>query len=270
MCLQPLPEVLKTPENSSGGILVVCMPGLGPVKKPLRKGNFFDNSIDRGCVVERFIEWFPLWGIKPMRMRGREGAFERQFFTLQWPQRPVEDAHGPQMVPLIAEKIEELAAVLERRRPRIIIFLSRYLWLAANTSQARARLSGILGKPLDEGRRITGERLNACAQSWENCLMLALPQPSKNTTDKFVQSLAAGMRAALSRASCPLLAEQSTDPLLSAARECLVLDREASIRRIAAELHVEKTRAQALFDSLKDRAWTEKDGRPTLMKSLRS
>ena len=263
MCAVPLPEVLTTPENSCGGILIVCMPGLGPEKKPLRKGNFFDNSIDRGTVLHRFIEWFSLWGMRPTRTRGREGPFERQFFTLQWPDEPIENAHGPQMVPLIAEKVDELAAVLEARRPRIIIFLSRYLWLAANTTQSRQRLADVLGAPLDEGRRITSERLNACAQRWEKCLMIALPQPSKNTTEKFVQSLASSMRAALSGANWPLTTQQSTDPLLSAAGGCLIVDREASIRRIAAELHVDEKRAQALFDALKDKAWREKDGRPT-------
>ncbi len=256
--LHPLPEVLDTPENASGGILVVAMPGLGPETAPLRRGNFFDNSIDRGEVIERFIGWFSLWGVDLERVRGREGPFERQFFTCEWPQTPPA-GHGPQMVPNIAKEVGALAQVLQKRRPRLVIFLSRYLWLAANTPEARAVLDPVIGAPVDEGRRISSARLNAHVQRWEKCLVLSLPQPSKNTTTAFVLSVAAGVRRAL--AACGSLpAARAADPLLPQAGGCLVIDKEKSIRSIAARLHVERERAAALFDSLENKAWIRNNG----------
>ena len=178
-----IPEVLETPENACGGVLVALLPGLGPQTPPVRRGHFFDNSIDRGAVLEAFIGWFSLWGIPVCRMRGGEGPFERQFSTLQWPSEAcvLAHAHGVQMVPRIASRIDELAVVLEQRRPRLVIFLSRYLWLAANLPESRERLAAAAGAPLDEGRRISAHRLNATHQRWQRLEMLALAQPSKNT-----------------------------------------------------------------------------------------
>ena len=258
----PLPDVLETPENASGGVLVVTLPGYGPTEPPVRRGNFFDNSIDRGPVLKAFIGWFSLWGIEPNCVRGRERAFERQFFTLEWPasKSVFKHAHGPQMVPRIAGCIDELAAVLKARRPRLVIFLSRYLWLAVNAPEAREVLADIIGSPLEEGRRITTGRLNAVHQSWQGVTMIALPQPSKNTTAQYVATLAPGVRQALreTRAAIP---ENASDPLALRAREYLIIDREASIASIAARLHVEKIRAAALFDALEGEAWTSDGAR---------
>ncbi len=258
----PLPDVLETPENASGGVLVVTLPGYGPTEPPVRRGNFFDNSIDRGPVLKAFIGWFSLWGIEPNCVRGREGAFERQFFTLEWPasKSVFKHAHGPQMVPRIAGCINELAAVLKARRPRLVIFLSRYLWLAVNAPEAREVLADIIGSPLEKGRRITTGRLNAVHQSWQGVTMIALPQPSKNTTAQYVATLAPGVRQALreTRAAIP---ENASDPLALRARECLIIDREASVASIAARLHVEKSRAAALFDALEGEAWTSDGAR---------
>lgn len=253
-------EVLPTPENSSGGVAIVTFGGLGPEVKPARRGFFFDNSIDRGTVLNRFCTWFDAWGIPVQRLRGSDGAFERSFFTFEWPADPITNAHGPQMVGKIAEQIDALKTMLEERRPRLVIFLSCYLWQAANTEASRAALLPVIGAPLEDGRRITTARLAAYLQPWQGTTMLALPQPSKNTTPAFVATLAAGVQEAFERAEC--LPESSVDPLLKSASAFLIVDRLESIRSLRAHLHVSEARAQALFDALEGRAWQRAaDGR---------
>lgn len=255
-----IPEVLATEENSEGGILVVTLPGFGPEKLPTRRGTFFDNSVDRGRVLEDFIGWFAMWGIPVKRVRGTEGAFERSFFTLEWPREEIQNAHGPQTVKVIASHIDEFLKVVENCKPRLIIFLSCYLWQAVNLDEIKTLLEPALGKPLDEGRRITDKRLGAYLQRWQKCAMLALPQPSKNTTEAIVRSLAGGVQAALE--TVRLLPTTVDDPLLEAAEEHLILDAEQSIRSIAVELHVDHARAQKIFEALKDKCYVKmKNGR---------
>ena len=257
-----IPEVLETPENACGGVLVALLPGLGPQTPPVRRGHFFDNSIDRGAVLEAFIGWFSLWGIPVCRMRGGEGPFERQFSTLQWPSEAcvLAHAHGVQMVPRIASRIDELAVVLEQRRPRLVIFLSRYLWLAANLPESRERLAAAAGAPLDEGRRISAHRLNATHQRWQRLEMLALAQPSKNTTREYVAGLAPAVQQILAHSGV-IAPPRAADPLLPRARDCLVVDRAASIQSVAARLHVDAARAEAIFDALEGDAWRSDGGR---------
>ena len=169
---------------------MVTQPGYGPESySSARRAFLFDKSVDRGPVLNRFADWFSLWGIDIKRVRGTEGAFERSFFTLEWPPQPV-SGH---------ESIFALRDVLLERRPRLVIFLSCYLWQAVNTPNAQSALNEACGEPLDQGRRITGERLAAYAQKWTKVRMLALPQPSKNTTEKCVLAMAQGVRQTLER-----------------------------------------------------------------------
>ena len=258
-----LPEVLLTDENSSGGILVATLPGYGPSVAPTRKAFFSDTSVDRGPVMNRFIEWFDLWGMPLAHSRGKDGPFERSFFTQQWPLSPIPKAHGPQMVPKIAERIEELTATLAQRQPRLVIFLSCYLWQAINLPEAIAVLEPYFGKPLETGRRITSARLAAYRQRWEKTLVVALPMPSKNTGETYVRSLASDMQQAL--ASTRELPRETEDPLLETAREWLILDKEASVRSFLVNLHVNEARAEALFAAMVNKVW-EPDvaGRPKL------
>ena len=251
----PVPDVVKTRENASGGILVVTQPGYGPRESAaVRRAFLFDKSVDRGPVLNRFGEWFPLWGIDVKTVRGTEGAFERSFLTLEWPPEPVA-GHGPQTVPRIAEHIEALAQVLKERRPRVVIFLSCYLWQAVNRPEALVRLTPLLGAPLDQGRRISTQRLAAYVQHWPQTTMLALPQPSKNTTDAVVRGLAQGVRRVL-EAAAPA-PQHVRDPLTEAALDYLFLDRDKTIRLMAAGLHIQKERARAIFEALQDTAWTD-------------
>ena len=151
----PVPEVVRTQENALGGVLVVTQPGYGPEEySSARRAFLFDKSVDRGPVLNRFGDWFELWGIDVKRVRGTEGAFERSFFTLEWPEVPV-SGHGPQTVPHIAEHILALRDSILERRPRLVIFLSCYLWQAVNLPSSLEVLSDACGSPLDHGRRIT-------------------------------------------------------------------------------------------------------------------
>lgn len=250
----PIPEVVQTRENISGGILVVTQPGYGPqAYSSVRRAFLFDKSVDRGPVLNAFARWFSLWGIDIKRVRGTEGAFERSFFTLQWPPEVV-SGHGPQTVPRVAEHIGALRAVLAERRPRLVIFLSCYLWQAVNTPDALLALSEVCGKPIDKGRRITSERLAAYVQKWSSGMrMLALPQPSKNTTEKCVRAMAQGVREALEQ--CAPVPANAQDPLLESALDFIYLDREKTIRLIAAELHIQVERAASIFASFENKLW---------------
>ena len=232
---------------------MVTQPGYGPESySSARRAFLFDKSVDRGPVLNRFADWFSLWGIDVKRVRGTEGAFERSFFTLEWPPQPV-SGHGPQTIPHIAESIFALRDVVLERRPRLVIFLSCYLWQAVNTPNAQAALKEACGEPLDQGRRITGERLAAYAQKWTKVRMIALPQPSKNTTEKCVLAMAQGVRQTLEE--CAPAPENVQDPLTESALDFLYLDRDKTIRLMAAGLHIQKERAAEIFDSLEGSAW---------------
>lgn len=255
----PVPEVLDTKENASGGILIVTQPGFGPSEiSSGRRAFLFDKSVDRGPVLNRFAEWFALWGIDVKTVRGTEGAFERSFSVLEWPPAPVE-GHGPQTVARIAEHIALLAEVIQKRRPRLVIFLSCYPWRAVNLPSSLAVLENLCGHPADKGRRITDERLAAYSQRWSSGMrMLALPQPSKNTTEKCVRAMAQGVREAFE--ACAARPESVRDPLTESALDYFFLDKDKTVRLMAAGLHIQKKRAQAIFESLENTLWIEEKG----------
>ena len=140
-------DILETPENRSGGLLVVTMPHTVSESTASRRAFLSDRSVNRGPVLERFCEWFSLWGMPLQRTRGKESAFERAFALALWPAREPADAHGPQFVKAVAPQVPELLKILEARRPRLVIFLSAYLWQAVQRAeQEKGRPSAIILK----------------------------------------------------------------------------------------------------------------------------
>lgn len=247
-----LPEILLSDENKSGGILIVIQPGYGPKPPQVGRRSFFsDRQVDHGKLLNSLIDWFDLWSIPLVRSRGQDTAFERSFFTFEWPSETVTQGHGPQLVPKFASYAHELAELLKDRKPRLVIFLSCYLWQAMNL--AKDIFLETAGRPLENGRRITSERLAAYIQQWEKLTVLALPQPSKNTTEKYVRTLSSGVQEALRRVR--ILPTETKDPYLESARDCLIFDREASVFSIQTQLHLSRDRAEKLFDALKDKAY---------------
>ena len=257
-------DILETPENRSGGLLVVTMPHTVPESTASRRAFLSDRSVDRGPVLERFCEWFSLWGMPLQRTRGKESAFERAFALALWPAREPADAHGPQFVKAVAPQVPELLKILEARRPRLVIFLSAYLWQAVTAPDTEALTAAVCGKALDTGRRLSDTRLAAWVQKREKCVFLALPQPSKNTTDTVVRSWAAAIQRIFNAVKA--VPDTAEDPLLTAAAQSLVLDPVLSVRRIQSMLHVPPERAAALFDALKESVWSpDAAGNPCLL-----
>ena len=142
-------DILETPENRSGGLLVVTMPHTVPESTASRRAFLSDRSVNRGPVLERFCEWFSLWGMPLQRTRGKESAFERAFALALWPAREPADAHGPQFVKAVAPQVPELLKILEARQPRLVIFLSAYLWQAVTAPDTEALTAAVCGKALD-------------------------------------------------------------------------------------------------------------------------
>ncbi len=250
-----LSDVLETPENASGGLLVVTMPRTVPADETPRRAFLSDNSVNRGPVLERFIEWFSLWDMPLARVRGRESALERAFALALWPKKEPALAHGPQLVKAVADQVPDLLKVLKARRPRLVIFLSAYLWQAITTPEAEPLTTEACGRALDAGRRLSDTRLAVWVQKRERCVFLALPQPSKNTTNAVVKAWASGIQRVF--ASVRAVPDAATDPQIAAAAQALVLDPAASVQRIAARLHVSLDRARALYDALEGCAWTQ-------------
>ena len=256
-------DILTTKENKTGGILVVLLPGFVSRIGTGPRSFLSDRTLLLGKTLSAFCDWFSLWGIPFSRTSGTEGAFERSFFVASWPDAAPLNAHGPQLVPKIAEHASELNALLLQRKPRLVIFLSCYLWQAMNLAREAFSLSA--GAPLEEGRRITDKRLAAYIQHWEKLTTVALPVPGKNTTKDFVLSLAAGMQSVFRDLN--ILPLDSADPLLEKASEALILDREESILSIRTALHVNEKRAKELFEALKGRSYAiDKSGRAVIRK----
>lgn len=261
-----LSDLLETPENATEGLLVVTMPRTVPAGDTPRRAFLSDNSVNRGPVLERFIEWFSLWDMPLARVRGHESALERAFALTLWPEKEPAGAHGPQFVKAVADQVPDLLAVLKARRPRLVIFLSAYLWQAITTPEAEPLTTEACGRALDAGRRVSGTRLAVWVQKRERCVFLALPLPSKNTTDAVVKAWASEIQRVF--ASVRAVPDEAVDPQIAAAAQALVLDPQASVQRIAALLHVSPDRAKALYAALEGRAWTlDRAGRNVLMEN---
>lgn len=246
-----LTDILTTKENKSGGILITIAPDFVQAVQADRRSFFSDKTLSHGTALDLFCSWFEFWGIPLVRRAGTETAFERSFCVATWPEVMPENSHGPQLIPKIAEHASELNAVFAERKPKLVIFLSCYLWQAMNV--AKGVFSQTAGIPLEAGRRLTDKRLAAYAQRWSTLMTVALPLPGKNTTKEYVCSLAGGMQSVFRETA--LLPKSSSDPLLVAAAKMLVFDRTTSIDSIRVHLHVDKKRAESLFDALENRVY---------------
>lgn len=237
-----------TPENRSGGVLVLIPADFAPSGASFKgKSHFFDAAVNRGPVLNALADWFTLWGFTPSRNRQNASAFERSFSVELWPAAPLKNtaARGPQLIAEYAGFAPGLHDILEKYGPSLVIFLSNYLWKAAALS--KDRLPAPWSSPLDEGRRITDQRLAAYSQSFPGAQALSVPLPSTSTTDAYVKSLAGGVQAAFARAG--ILPEGLPDPLTQQAMAHLYLDPVKSTREIAVHLHVPEDRAKLLFDA---------------------
>ena len=256
-----LTEILTTKENKTGGILIVLAPDFVQTGSAKRSSFFSDRVLGLGKTLDLFCSWFELWGIPLARKSGSEGAFEHSFCVATWPEVLPEHARGPQLVPKIAKDAFSLNAVLKERRPELVIFLSCYLWQAMN--EAKDAFSQTAGVPLEAGKRLTDKRLAAYVQRWTSLTTVALPLPGKNTTKEYVLSLASGMQSVLRQTT---RFPEVSDPLLAAANNVLIFDKAESIASIRAHLHVDKKRAEELFDALKGKAYElDKAGRPRVL-----
>lgn len=244
----PIPCTLPTVENQDGGIMIVIASGYGPKQQAARRSFFSDEGIDKGTVLNRFVSWFDQWSMPLAKRRGSDTAFDRRFFCLEWPSEAIGSAHGPQQVAHFARRIDELVQAVQTHRPKIVIFLSCYLWQAVNLPDSVAALKTIWGEPKTAGRRLSSHRLGAFHQSWDKVEVIALPMPSKNTTDTFVQSLSQPIHSVFNKVG--LLPEGASDPLIRQAAQCLVLDENATVQRIRTQLHITSERARSLFKSL--------------------
>ena len=154
-----LTDILTTQENKTGGILIVLAPDFVQTGAATRRSFFPDRMLGLGKVLDDFASWFELWGIPLARKAGSETSFERSFCVATWPDTMPEHAHGPQLVPKIAEDAFALNALLHARRPSLVVFLSCYLWQAMN--EAKDAFTQTAGVPLETGRRLTDKRLAA-------------------------------------------------------------------------------------------------------------
>jgi hypothetical protein len=244
----PVPTTLPTEENKEGGVMIVLASGYGPQQSAARRSFFSDTGVDKGAVLNRFVTWFDQWSLPLAKRRGADTSFDRRFFCIEWPESDIGPAHGPQQVARFADRIDELVRVVEERRPKIVVFLSCYLWQAVNLPDSMQALKKAWGAPKSAGRRLSSHRLGAFHQSWDKVEIIALPMPSKNTTDAFVLSLAQPVHAIFDKVG--FLPDGSSDPLILQAARCLVLDKDASIQRIRTQLHITPERARALFNGL--------------------
>ncbi len=185
------PGTADTPENTDGGILIVMPPGWGPEKhegekEPKARGLIVSAQIDRGPVIPECLRWLERSGLDV-----RETA--KAFSVLVWPSEPIRNAHGPQTVPKLVENRAMFIDECRRRRPRILIFLSCYLYDAFRDAGMADDVREVFGHELEKSHRLTSTRLRAEAMRVEKAIVLGLPLPSRNTTPAFVDALVKGL-----------------------------------------------------------------------------
>ena len=199
MRLNP-PAAADTPENLSGGVLLVLMPGFGPedggrdpgaLMRP--RGLLTSAQIDRGTAVPRVLKWLAASGLDL-----RSAAPFLQLTV--WPEAFEGRPHGPQCVKALVRQSEAFLQTVAERQPRLMVFVSCYLHDAACEPELDEALSAALGRALEPPRRLCAARLRTQIQRRERCLMVALPVPTANATPAFE----AALTAALSRELRPL------------------------------------------------------------------
>lgn len=185
------PGTADTPDNADGGVLIVLPPGWGPEKRPgeeepKARGLITSAQIDRGPLVPICLHWLERAGL-PVRRN------VRSFSVAVWPKMPLENVRGPQMVPKLVAAGEDVLAECRRRHPRLVIFLSCYLFDAFRDTALADEVSDIFGAELEKTRRLTRRRLRAEVVRYERALVLGLPLPSQNTTSVIVEDLVEGL-----------------------------------------------------------------------------
>lgn len=196
MRLNP-PAAADTPENLSGGVLLVLLPGFGPedggrdpaaLTRP--RGLLTSAQIDRGPYVPRVLKWLAAAGLDL-----RSAAPRLQLAV--WPEAFEGRPHGPQCVKALVRQSDAFLKTVAERRPRLLVFVSCYLHDAACAPELDGPLTAALGRAIEPPRRLCASRLRVQIQRRERALILALPVPTANATPAFEAELTAALRREL-------------------------------------------------------------------------
>lgn len=209
-----VPATADTPENMSGGCLIVAPPGCGPLCPEVEsdmaqderealperlahltraRGVITATQIDRGPAVRRVLHWLEAAGINVQ-------AESRSFALMTWPkiqhQKPWEGCRlrGAELVRAMEAQIAQFGAVCAARRPKLVVLLTPAMADAINTTCALETLRESLGVPQSPPRRLTDQRDRALVQRWPGMLLLALPVMSPHMTPEAEAEVAASLK----------------------------------------------------------------------------
>ena len=193
MRLNP-PAAADTPENRSGGILLVLQPGYGPdpdgrdpVQLVRPRGLLTSAQIDRGPLLPRVLRWLAEAGLN---LRTAAPALQ----LTVWPERFEGEPYAAQRIKALAVQSGDFLDTVARRRPRLIVFVSAYLHDALLEPGVSARFAETVGRACEPPRRLTTGRLRARIQRWEKAIVISVPVPCLSVTPAFETELTAALR----------------------------------------------------------------------------
>lgn len=213
------PGTAETPENASGGVLIVALPGMGPERPPepegvdpeswtemleRPRGLITATQVDRGPYVRRALAWLSSAGFDV-------NAASRHFAVMTWP-GPSEDvcqdssahnaswrrmvppeAKGARLPRWLAANAQGFLEVSARRRPKLVVFLSGAMLEATESPELASSVTDIYGPPQTPPCRLTDTRLAVWAQRRREALFLALPVSAAQATPAFEAALTEGL-----------------------------------------------------------------------------
>lgn len=167
---------------------------------PVQSKSFFSDAlVNQTRFRDRVLKWLMSWELPLKTERGQAGAFEKSFFQTNWLNTATRSitSEGAINKNVLLDNAGSVLALIEERKPSVIIFLGADLIDVLNDIRIRERVTSILGERSGNAKvyranlpNYRGTRFKLLAQRWGATQIIGLPHPqSRGLSDDYVAAL---------------------------------------------------------------------------------
>ncbi|MBT00052.1 MAG: hypothetical protein CMI01_15430 [Oceanospirillaceae bacterium] len=209
---------LNCPENMSGGIMV-CGYNFGfsredeanemtGIQNEREEKSFFsDPSVNGTRFKNKLVTLIQSWGVPLQTDPCHASGFERSFFQTNWIMTQTRSITGAEKIDIetLVENSESILNLIERRAPRVILFVGSQLIEALNDIRIRGDVERILGaRPGNAVHHVsdvptTGRQFKVLIQQFPHTTVVSIPHVTgtQGLRDDYMEGFAPLMREIL-------------------------------------------------------------------------
>lgn len=169
---------------------------------------FSDMSVNKTRFKERTLKWLNSFGLELTTQPASAGSRERLFFQTNWLDTQTRSVSSNERITVssLVRDANGVVGLMERRKPKVIVFFGSTLIEAFNDIALRDRLVSLFGQRSGSAEVLTwdaysGRKFRVMTQSYGDTQLIGLPHPqARGLSDDFVAYFKPQILAAFRRA----------------------------------------------------------------------